>query len=80
MGLFSSLNATSAKLIGLGTVIIAIIMAGDWGFLAALVMGTGGVILFVGAGDSLSQFSIRGLALFGVYCFLVVLGLGIGAA
>jgi hypothetical protein len=65
MGFLSSTNAGAAKVIGLGTVVLAIFVIGQWGILAALFLATAGGVLFLGAGDELPRFSIRN---FGLSC------------
>ena len=80
MGLNTSTNASAAKLVGIGTIVIALFLIGDWGIIAALLMVAAGGILLVGAGDELARFSIRNFVLFVAYWGLLMLGIGIGAA
>lgn len=80
MGLNTSTNTSAAKLVGIGTIVIALFLIGDWGIIAALLMVTAGGILLVGAGDELARFSIRNFVLFVAYWGLLMLGIGIGAA
>lgn len=65
---------------GLGTVILGLITIGAWGVFPASCLVAAGLILYFGAGDSLSQFSPRGIALQVVYWTLVMIGVGIGVA
>ncbi|WP_122089812.1 hypothetical protein [Halalkalicoccus subterraneus] len=78
MGFLSSTNAGAAKVIGLGTVVLAIFLVGQWGVLAALFLATAGGVLFVGVGDELPRFSIRNFGLFVFYWLFLLLGIGVG--
>jgi hypothetical protein len=78
MGFLSSTNAGAAKVIGLGTVVLAIFVVGQWGILAALFLATAGGVLFMGAGDELPRFSIRNFGLFVFYWLFLLLGIGVG--
>ncbi|WP_122090998.1 hypothetical protein [Halalkalicoccus subterraneus] len=78
MGFLSSTNAGAAKVIGLGTIGLAIFLIGQWGILAALFLATAGGVLFMGTGDELPRFSIRNFGLFVFYWLFLLLGIGVG--
>lgn len=79
MGLNTSTNATAAKVIGAGTIVIALALSSEWGIASAAVLTMAGGILVVGAGDELPRLSIRNLVLFVGYWGLLVFGIGLGA-
>lgn len=80
MSFNTSTNASAAKVIGLGTIIVAVFLVGEWGIFSAVFMITAGGILIIGAGNELARFSIRNFVLFIAYWGLLMLGIGIGAA
>lgn len=79
MGFNTSTNASAAKIIGVGTIAVAVVLSGEWGIASALLLTMAGGLLVVGAGDELPRFSIRNLVLFVGYWGLLIFGLGVGA-
>lgn len=79
MSFNTSTNASAAKLIGAGTIGLAVILVGEWGITPAAFLAAAGGILVVGAGDELARFSIRNLVLFVGYWGLLMISLGLSA-
>jgi hypothetical protein len=79
MGLNTSTNATAAKVIGAGTIGIALLLSSEWGIASATALTAAGSVLVVGAGDELARLSIRNFVLFVGYWGLLMVGIGLGA-
>lgn len=78
MGFNTSTNATAAKIIGAGTITVALFLSSEWGIASAAVLTAAGSVLVVGAGDELPRLSIRNLVLFVGYWGLLLFGIGLG--